>query len=242
MEAPTKAYPFMMASFLSSYPNEDVSDACSELAKAMDLASVAEPHGARLKQLLDDKFNGCSSSWDDLRSEYIDLFDRGAQSNSLHETEYGRARSLVKGGQLADIAGFYQAFGFSLAGPDSGATLEMLDHVAVEFEFYALLVMKEAALADVGDTDGAEIVHDARKKFLECHLGRFLHAVSSRPGVVQSAFYSEVFGYCRSLVDEECRRMNVRPTLEGWIDAGSESAEEGISCGAGQACGISKST
>ena len=61
----------------------------------------------------------------------------------------GRARSLYervrshgmgKGNTLADIGGFYQAFGLTL---DRGIH-ELPDHIAVELEFYGLLLLKQS--------------------------------------------------------------------------------------------------
>lgn len=152
---------------------------------------------------------------DDLRSEYIDLFDRGRQANSLYETEYGRSRAMVKGNELVDIAGFYKAFGLQI-GP------EMVDHIAVELEFYAWLLQKSEYLEKIQDLEGQEIVLDARKKFLKSHLGPFVGAICERPGVINSEFYSQAFGYCRELVHEECARLEVPIEALDWVDGKSE--------------------
>jgi hypothetical protein len=122
---------------------------------------------------------------------------------------------MVKGHELVDIAGFYKAFGLQV-GP------EMVDHIAVELEFYAWLLQKGDYLEQQQNAEGQEIVLDARKKFLKSHLGPFVGAICERPGVVGSEFYSKAFAYCRDLVHEECAKLEV--PIEGltWVEGRSE--------------------
>lgn len=148
---------------------------------------------------------------DDLRSEYIDLFDRGREAIPLYETEYARARTMVKGSELVDIAGFYKAFGLQI-GP------EMVDHIAVELEFYGWLLQKSDYLLEIQDTEGHEIVLDARKKFLKSHLGPFAQAICERPGLAKSEFYSAVFSHCRDLVHAECAKLEVPIERLNWVE------------------------
>ncbi len=152
---------------------------------------------------------------DDLRSEYIDLFDRGHQSTPLYETEYARARTMVKGSELVDIAGFYKAFGLQI-GP------EMVDHIAVELEFYGWLLQKNDYLEQIGDTEGQQIVLDARKKFLRSHLGPFIGAICERPGLAKSEFYSAVFAHTRDLVHAECATLEVPIETLSWVEGTGE--------------------
>lgn len=152
---------------------------------------------------------------DDLRSEYIDLFDRGREAVPLYETEYGRARTMVKGSELVDIAGFYKAFGLQI-GP------EMVDHIAVELEFYAWLLQKSDYLEQQQDKKGQEIVLDARRKFLKSHLGPFMNAICERPRLAQSEFYSAVFRTCRDLVQAECVKLEVPIETLNWVEGEKE--------------------
>jgi nitrate reductase assembly molybdenum cofactor insertion protein NarJ len=167
---------------------------------------------------------------DDLRSEYIDLFDRQQGHIPLYETEYGPGRSLAKGHDLADLAGFYHAFGVELADLEGSGRTELPDHVAVELEFYGYLLRKEAHLQSVHDQVGGEIVADARRKFLRDHLGGFLPSIAEQVAGTSSRTYQEIFAWCSALVRDECERMQAEP---GALRARSGDPDEGeLSCGA----------
>ncbi|MBF0425959.1 MAG: molecular chaperone TorD family protein, partial [Magnetococcales bacterium] len=124
---------------------------------------AAAPHGA------------FRSAWEQageesLREEYMRLFLGGGVC-SLHETSYGDARRV--GGQpveLADIGGFYKAFGVE----PSPAQPDLPDHLCTELEFYSLLLVKEAYARNEAWTEQAQIAADASAKFLEYHLGRWI--------------------------------------------------------------------
>lgn len=227
---------FVLASVVTSYPDERFPDLVAELLEDTEvdtyMDSISPERWSVLKEHLVAALEN-PSLLDDLRAEYIDTFDRGRSANPLYETEYGRGRAMVKGNELADIAAFYKAFGLEIGA--EGVSREMLDHVAVELEFYAILLMKQEALLQRGDEGGGNIVLDARRSFLKDHLGRFVTSIASRPGVQDSPFYSTVFGCMGDLVAQECRVVEVQPQRAEWI-AGQQE-EEAMCCGGG--CGDS---
>lgn len=221
---------FLMASFLTSYPDAQVAQCVNAalLDPRLDGSSVtADASVWRAARRQAEQAVSSDVVWTSLGSAYIDLFDHGRQHNSLYETEYGRNRAMVKGTELADIAAFYRAFGLEFG--DDESAHEMLDHVSVELEFYALLLLKQDALVARGDEEGQAIVLDARKKFLESHLGRFVDAIAARPGVAESEFYGPVLAWCRDLVAEECQRLQVAVQPVEWRDADVE--QEQMNCG-----------
>lgn len=67
---------------------------------------------------------------------------------------------------LADIAGFYRAFGVQVA----GSIRERPDHIAAELEFLALLAAKEAIATERSDSDSAELCRSAAARFLGEHV------------------------------------------------------------------------
>lgn len=75
---------------------------------------------------------------------------------------------LVRNYELADIAGFYHAFGVEVI-----PGVERVDHIAVELEFLHLLAVKTALALENGEFEHAEICRDAATAFLNDHLGRW---------------------------------------------------------------------
>jgi len=211
----TRARELVLASVLAAYPDEDAVGTLRELGGTLGQHAASIAAG----QVATD------AGADDLRSRFIDLFDRGGQRASLYETEYGRMRGMSKGNDLADISGFYAAFGLNL---DPSAH-ETPDHVAVELEFYAMLLLKQEYLDVHADAEGADIVLDARRKFLRDHLGSFAPAIAARPDVAADPIYGPVFRWVGDLVTRECAAVGVEPTpLDYFSDA--EGREE-MKCG-----------
>jgi TorA maturation chaperone TorD len=89
-----------------------------------------------------------------------------------YETEYQQnAESFFRAQQLADIAGFYQAFGLV----PRRASPERPDHLALELEFMAyLLLKKRIALASLPANacaaEQAQLCDDAQRLFFCDHL------------------------------------------------------------------------
>jgi TorA maturation chaperone TorD len=75
-----------------------------------------------------------------------------------------------KGAILADIAGFYKAFGFQLA----ENTSEKVDHLICELEFVVLLLIMLAKAREENLTEGYSVTYDALAAFCHDHLGEWL--------------------------------------------------------------------
>lgn len=226
MEKKFRTNEFILASLLTSYPDEIFSE---DIQLLLDEETDALPEKLRRKAIetikSEEKIN-------DLRSEYLALFDSGRGVAPLYETEYGRQRAFFKANELSAISGFYHAFGFELGGEDSAR--EMADHVSVELEFYALLLLKQEHLEGIADSRGVEIVASAREKFLRDHLGRFVSSILERPGVSESETYGDIFRYVEDLVKSECAALRVVPERATWI-AGEQEAGE-VTCGGSVGC------
>jgi TorA maturation chaperone TorD len=89
-----------------------------------------------------------------------------------YETEYHSTTDVFfRSQQLADIAGFYRAFGLDV----STVAPERVDHLALELEFMAFLLLKKRlALAPAdGNPNALEqagVCEDARRTFFRDHL------------------------------------------------------------------------
>lgn len=86
---------------------------------------------------------------------------------SIHETGFVRRD---KGHILADIAGFYRAFGLALREEER----ERLDHLVAELEFVGLLLVMLARAEEDGLAEQAEVTRAAAQAFAEDHLGEWL--------------------------------------------------------------------
>jgi nitrate reductase assembly molybdenum cofactor insertion protein NarJ len=103
-----------------------------------------------------------------LQSEHRRIF--GLTGSLCYETEFGLPHEFRQVQELADITGFYQAFGFTMG----GNVRERPDHISVEIEFMYLLALKEAYATVNGTKEQLEICIDAQKAFLKEHLGRWI--------------------------------------------------------------------
>lgn len=94
-------------------------------------------------------------------------------SCSPYEADYTSTSPFMMARELADIAGFYRAFGCEA----SPGAAERVDHVGVELEFLALLALREH---QAGRMEDASLVADAQARFLEAHAARWLPAFAER--------------------------------------------------------------
>lgn len=83
-----------------------------------------------------------------------------------YETRYGSRHLFQQTQALADIAGFYRAFGLDL----SDAANERPDYLAIELEFLHFLCFKEAYALEHHGPEQVELIRNAEAKFLRDHL------------------------------------------------------------------------
>jgi TorA maturation chaperone TorD len=116
-----------------------------------------------------------------LGAEYSRVFGHTARGLVCPcETEYGDDNKYQQPQQLADVAGYYLAFGLT---PVASTALRH-DHVACECEFMAFLNLKQALfMEECAATDGGaetlEVTRRAERTFLRDHLGPFGRAFAS---------------------------------------------------------------
>lgn len=71
-----------------------------------------------------------------------------------------------KGAILADVAGFYRAFGFDAAQSEGIRP----DHLGAMAEYLAVVCVMEARALEAGDSERAEVTHEAYVGFIRDHL------------------------------------------------------------------------
>lgn len=141
---------------------------------------------------------------DRLQAEFRHGF--GAAGSLCYETEYGLPHEFRQAQELADISGFYRAFGFVLG----GTIRERPDHLAVELEFMHLLAMKEAHAILNGLPEHAELCVDAQAKFLGAHLGTWIDLFAQSLALnTQEGVYPPLAAFSSAFVTADAARLGV---------------------------------
>lgn len=146
----------------------------------------------------------------DLPREHVRVF---GYVNSLvcppYETEYTAEHIFMKTSQMADVAGFYRAFGLQMG----EALGERPDHVGAELEFMQVLALKEALALERGEVEHATTARRAQRLFLRDHLARwtpaFAERVSSQAG--PDSFYGALARLLQAFVAREASRLRAQP-------------------------------
>ncbi len=148
---------------------------------------------------------------DDVKSEYLSIFDIGREI-SPYETEYMKEKVSRKPFELADIAGFYSAFGFHL--DEDRNNKEALDHISVELEFMAILEWKEAYSRLERQQEHTRIVRDARIKFFKEHLATWGFFFCSQVQALEGdGFYQRLAKLLESVLKLDCERFGLDSSL-----------------------------
>ncbi|MFI5398781.1 MAG: molecular chaperone [Candidatus Binatia bacterium] len=110
------------------------------------------------------------SSRELFEAEYVSIFGHTAAGRvPPYEARYGPRHLFQETECLADIAGFYGAFGLETA----QACRERPDHIAVELEFVHVLGVKEAYALENHWSERAALCVEARRDFMQQHLARW---------------------------------------------------------------------
>lgn len=157
----------------------------------------------------------------EMAAEYDRLFcHRTTILCPIYEVEYDKNRAVSQGPTLADIAGFYRAFGVELA------VNERPDHLALELEFMSVLAYKEALALQKNLREQAEICRDAQRKFLEAHLGRWVGIFADTLAHASWLdFYKTLARTLKEFIESECALLGARPEIITMRPTGVEPAD-----------------
>lgn len=133
--------------------------------------------------------------------------------------------------ELADIAGFYKAFGLTLA------ESERVDHISVELEFMHFLTYKEAYAQTHHDPAKARFCRETQRKFVRDHLGRWsAHFARLLDRKADGGYYSCLASLLEKFISSEAAFLRVSPevTLASQEWRSADSDESG--CPIGEIC------
>lgn len=171
----------------------------------------AESVNASIRGLLEacDRFpkDSASEVLITLRAEHARLFGHAVRGSCPpYELEYGRSEIIQQTAELADLSGFYSAFGLSL----QDTAFERGDHISVECEFLSVLCAKLAWGLQQGEAEMAETCLDAQRLFLRDHLARWSPAFAHRVAMADTdGFYGRVASLTLAFIDAECQSFGI---------------------------------
>ncbi|WP_420264638.1 TorD/DmsD family molecular chaperone [Candidatus Magnetominusculus dajiuhuensis] len=200
-------YLYKLASLGLQYPDGAGWSAIERILTERE--TLFEGEALRLVNDFHGQFEGAAI--DDIRSEYLSIFDLGGQI-APYETEYLTEKISRKPFELADIAGFYKAFDLSVNQSLDGR--EVVDHISVELEFMALLSWKALYAVEMSAKEHEEIVLDAKRKFLKDHLARwgffYCRQMESLDG---GGLYKGLGRIVEAVLTFECEKYGLDKTL-----------------------------
>ncbi|MDG5817248.1 molecular chaperone TorD family protein [Natronococcus sp. A-GB7] len=204
---------YKLASLAFDRPDDELEDALLsgtfekqllESAGALDNEALEE-HAAAVAEASPtdaDEFDEYYSNWSALFG-----FEAGGNIQQ-YQIEYSPGTIVTSTDTLADLSGFYKAFGLSM----EDGNRERADHLCIQLEFLSHLALQTAYLENEDDDTGVEVVTDAQGSFLEDHLGRWTGRF--RETLAEEAdveFYRALAALVDSLVADDTDRFGVEP-------------------------------
>jgi TorA maturation chaperone TorD len=181
-----------------SYPDQSVLD----FFQPGDKAEIEVPAevSSRLVSLQEA---ARSSPPEALQTAYMRLFGPAGRLSPC-EAEQKKLRDIQKAQALADVMGFYHAFGVEPRG-------ERPDHIASELEFLHYLMFKECYALGRGEPEMAALCREARVKFCREHLftwtDEFARTLRAEAGQVLTPFYANLVDLLEIFVASEREEM-----------------------------------
>lgn len=149
------------------------------------------------------------SNVDKLVKGYRDTFGSAtvAMDCPPYEMYFSGSQIYQQTQELADISGFYKAFGVEISRDD---TTSRWDHIAVELEFLHFLTYKLAYAIENHAEKEQESCLAAKKKFLNAHIGRWIKAFANAVEKKSpAAFYREVADMTNEFIHLDMKNLGV---------------------------------
>lgn len=146
---------------------------------------------------------------DALRGTYAATFGTGGEASiSRYELSYAPGSLVTNTDRMADIAGFYRAFGLERAED----ARDRNDYLPTQLEFLQHLALQIEYLEAEDNAEGVAIATDATRSFLEDHIGRWVpRFVDALEEEVETEFYLALGQLLAAFVAGEVERFNLDP-------------------------------
>lgn len=193
----------------------------SDLAALRDALSRLGDEGSSATSAALEPLDAMTLGADDVERRYDRLFEQNRVSPyALSYVSVGPGGHTAR---LADVSGFYRAFGFRVDG-------ERADHIVAELEFASFLAFAEAQAHHDHNVEGAEVCADAARSFLRDHLGGWLDGLADRLAATDPDGPHHVVARAAArFVEGETTRLGIDPaastvTASGWLPDDDEDA------------------
>lgn len=146
----------------------------------------------------------------DLQGRHNALFATRLEAPAC-EGAYELDKTAGRAAMLADVQGFYRAFGLRLS-----PTMPP-DALVAELEFLAVLNQKALYAHHHGETQGRNVCQDAAHAFLADHMGRWYAIFTERllAAASANAYYRQLARLLRAFLDLETKELpKNRQTLQ----------------------------
>ena len=178
---------------------EDVAEDVGELGKGVVTPEIVGPVLEHLALPIET-----------LQRDYALVFTHTVSPDCPTYESAFSARDIFQQAQtMADVAGFYSAFGLKVGGRER----ERADHITAELEFMSFMALKLAYAIEYMGPEQVEIALDTQRTFLRDHLGRWGGSLGQRTASTAQGqpLYRAVGELLESWIDEECRRLDTGP-------------------------------
>lgn len=230
-EAVQRARLYSLLSIGFDRPGEELEALLNEGVFTEDIREAAE-------KLDDDQLTTAvgamiETDTEDLYFEWGSLF--GVEEGvtvSQYELTYLPGPLMTTAREIADINGFYKAFNLELGDGEN----DRKDLLIFQLEFLSHLCLREAYLRQEGDDDGVAIVVDARRSFVEEHLGRWFWRFADEVCKHDDDFYAALTDLLSAFIEAEIDLLGIEPE---WVPDDPEVIEwnEDIFGDSGRGCG-----
>jgi TorA maturation chaperone TorD len=199
----------------------------ADLARSAATLAVNSPAGPLRDALARFAAAAFNTDADNAAGEYVFLFDREVRCPAYEGAWGGALEMAGRVARLADVAGFYGAFGLEPA----GAQPESEDHLVPELEFMSALALKEAWAIEAGDAEREVVTREAATAFMTAHLGRWAPRFAAEAASATAIpYYTTAAALLAEWIESEIAALGATPDPVGARDGVDPVQDERFSC------------